>query len=72
MSAGRNAGFRVAHIESFNGKFRDECVNAQWFESLTKPGKTSRAGGATTTRSHHTARLTASRPHSSQHQPEIQ
>ena len=23
-----------AYIESFNGKFRDECLNEQWFESL--------------------------------------
>ena len=22
------------HIESLNGKFRDECLNEQWFESL--------------------------------------
>ena len=23
------------HIESFNGKFRDECLNEEWFESLS-------------------------------------
>ena len=23
-----------AHIESFNGSFRDECLNCHWFESL--------------------------------------
>ncbi len=23
-----------AHIESFNGRLRDECLNAKWFESL--------------------------------------
>jgi len=23
-----------AHIESFNGKFRDECLNVHWFENL--------------------------------------
>jgi len=23
-----------AHIESFNGSFRDECLNAHWFPSL--------------------------------------
>src|SRR5215467_10848849 len=23
-----------AHIESFNGKFRDECLNVHWFTSL--------------------------------------
>ena len=25
-----------AYIESFNGKFRDECLNEQWFDSLTQ------------------------------------
>jgi len=25
-----------AYIESFNGKFRDECLNEQWFESLNQ------------------------------------
>ena len=24
-----------AYIESFNGKFRDECLNEHWFVSLT-------------------------------------
>lgn len=23
-----------AYIESFNGKFRDECLNEHWFETL--------------------------------------
>jgi putative transposase len=23
-----------AYIESFNGRFRDECLNSKWFESL--------------------------------------
>jgi len=23
-----------AHIESFNGRLRDECLNSKWFESL--------------------------------------
>ena len=23
-----------AYIESFNGKFRDECLNEHWFQSL--------------------------------------
>jgi putative transposase len=23
-----------AYIESFNGKFRDECLNEQWFQTL--------------------------------------
>lgn len=25
-----------AHIESFNGSFRDECLNVHWFESLSE------------------------------------
>ncbi len=24
----------VAIVESFNGKFREECLNAHWFESI--------------------------------------
>ena len=24
------------YIESFNGKFRDECLNEQWFSTLTE------------------------------------
>ena len=24
------------YIESFNGKFRDECLNEQWFETLSQ------------------------------------
>ena len=24
------------YIESFNGKFRDECLNEQWFQSLSQ------------------------------------
>ena len=23
------------HVESFNGRFRDECLNATWFLNLT-------------------------------------
>ncbi|MET3515020.1 transposase InsO family protein [Pseudacidovorax sp. 1753] len=25
-----------AYIESFNGKFRDECLNEHWFQSLKR------------------------------------
>ena len=25
-----------AYIESFNGSFRDECVNVHWFDELTE------------------------------------
>jgi putative transposase len=31
------------YIESFNGKFRDECLNEQWFESLHQARTTSNA-----------------------------
>ncbi|MCB0066409.1 MAG: transposase, partial [Caldilineaceae bacterium] len=27
------------YIESFNGKFRDECLNEQWFQSLPQARK---------------------------------
>ena len=29
-----------AYIESFNGKFRDECLNENWFESLAQARET--------------------------------
>jgi putative transposase len=25
---------QTGHIESFNGRFRDECLNASWFHTL--------------------------------------
>jgi len=28
------------YIESFNGKFRDECLNEQWFNSLLQARST--------------------------------
>ncbi|MCH8745318.1 MAG: transposase family protein [Chloroflexi bacterium] len=28
-----------AYIESFNGKFRDECLNGQWFSDLQEAGR---------------------------------
>lgn len=43
------------YIESFNGKFRDECLNEQWFLSLPKPGSALLNGGRTTTKSGSTA-----------------
>jgi putative transposase len=42
------------HVESFNGKLRDECLNAHWFTSL-RPGTSLKAGGPITTRCAHTA-----------------
>ena len=29
-----------AYVESFNGKFRDECLNEHWFVSLTDARRT--------------------------------
>jgi putative transposase len=43
------------YIESFNGKFRDECLNEQWFLSLLQPGSALPYGGRTTTKSGATA-----------------
>jgi putative transposase len=31
------------YIESFNGKFRDECLNEHWFETLAQPREVIRA-----------------------------
>jgi putative transposase len=28
-----------AYIESFNGKFRDECLNQHWFSNLPEAGR---------------------------------
>ena len=47
-----------AYVESFNGKFRDECLNEHWFLSLDEARRVSRSGARTTTRSARTARLT--------------
>ena len=35
--------------ESFNGKFRDECLSVEWFRLAAKPRSSSRLGGGTTT-----------------------
>jgi len=40
-----------AYIESFNGKFRDECLNLHWFLDLNHAGRKLKPGGSTTTRS---------------------
>ena len=29
-----NGRLKNAYIESFNGRFRDECLNEHWFTSL--------------------------------------
>jgi transposase InsO family protein len=41
------------HIESFNGRFRDECLNAGWFLNLKDARK--KTGGRITTASARTA-----------------
>ena len=53
-----------AFIETFNGKFRAECLNAHWFMSSTMRGENARLGVETTTRSDLTAR-SATKPQSS-------
>lgn len=52
-----------AYVESFNGKFRDECLNDHWLESLhaARALISSPIGGATTTRTAHIARLVIAR-----------
>jgi putative transposase len=32
-------------IESFNGRFRDECLNEHWFSDIVYPGKLFMTGG---------------------------
>lgn len=39
-----------AFIESFNGKFRAECLNQHWFMSLADAVRNARLGAKTTTR----------------------
>jgi hypothetical protein len=53
------------YIESFNGKFRDECLNEHWFETLPQARAASPPGGRTTTRSGRTAAAGACRRPSS-------
>src|SRR5690606_17007022 len=55
-----------AFIESFNGRFRDECLNMHWFADLLDAGESLRLGGRTTTRSVLTARWTARHHESTQ------
>jgi putative transposase len=50
-----------AFIESFNGKFRTECLNANWFLSLDEARQNARLGVGTTTRCAHTARSATKR-----------
>src|SRR3954453_12216865 len=43
-----------AFVESFNGRLRDECLNAHWFLSLATRRARSRRGGGTTIPHHNT------------------
>lgn len=45
-----------AFIESFNGSFRDECLNVNWFMSLDDAMEKYRRSRTITTASDHTAR----------------
>ena len=47
-----------AFIESFNGSFRDECLNTNWFLSLEDARRKSRPGGGNTMIGGHIAPLT--------------
>ncbi len=51
-----------AAIESFNGRFRDECLNVHWFESLEDASTKPRRGDRTTMRIILTERSRASVP----------
>ena len=50
------------HVESFNGRFRDECLNANWFRTRLMPGRKSVPGETNTTASGHTAAWITARP----------
>ncbi len=39
-----------AFVESFNGTFRAECLNTNWFQSWPKPNRLSKHGGGNTMR----------------------
>ena len=45
-----------AYIESFNGKFRDECLNEHWFLTMPTPDVSSKPGASSTTPNGRTAR----------------
>ena len=45
-----------AYVESFNGRLRDECLNANWFTSLNDARRKSKNGGRITTNNGHIAR----------------
>jgi hypothetical protein len=39
-----------AHVESFNGTLRAECLDVHWFATLRRPSKSSSLGGTNTMR----------------------
>src|SRR5947209_7953204 len=45
-----------AFAESFNGRLRDECLNANWFTSLSDARRKSKTGGKITTNNVRTVR----------------
>ena len=51
-------------VESFNGKFRDECLNENWFSRLAMRGRRSSIGGGITTKCGRTRRSAISHPRS--------
>ena len=50
------------YIESFNGKFRNECLNEQWFETLLQARSAISTWGRTTTKLGRTAAWGECRP----------
>jgi Integrase core domain len=44
-----------AHVESFHGRLREECLTVSWFQNLSTRGGRSRRGRSSTTRSARTA-----------------
>ena len=55
------------YVESFNGRFRDECLNANWFATIdAMHDRRSRLGGTITTNSGHTVRWVTARRESLQ------
>jgi putative transposase len=51
-----------AYVESFNGRLRDECLNANWFTSLSDARRKIETGGKITTSSARTVRWITCRP----------
>ena len=54
-----------AFIESFNGRFRDECLNQHWFLDLADAARPLRPGGSITTTAGPIRRSAMPRPRNS-------